>query len=289
MTMAPKRNLRRAAVPAVVVAIAVAGAGVYPALASDGDPDLPAVTAEELVARIAASDTEQFSGSVAVDLGFDVPGLSGIAGAFGGPAGRLASLAAGDSALQIAVDGPDRQRLTIEDGSEELSVIHNGDDLWAYDSAGDVVYHSAVPEDAPGAGTEDPLGGLTPRQLAEEVLAEAEGEADVSVDGTARVAGRQAYQLLVEPVGENAEVGAGLGPGALDSVRIAVDAESGLPLAVTVNSDQRQLADVAFTRISYEKPSGGTFDFTPPQGAEVVEVDDGSAFTGLLPGSQHHD
>ena len=121
--------------------------------------------------------------------------------------------------------------------------------------------------DLPGHGPSD-LGslGLTPQELAGSILAEADQYAEITVDGTAKVAGQSAYQVLVEPREDAA------GRGGVDSVRISVDAETGVPLAVTVHSEGRQLFDVAFSQIRYERPSGGNFDFTPPQGAEVIDL-----------------
>jgi outer membrane lipoprotein-sorting protein len=293
------KGIRRAVVPTAVVAgIAAVGAGIWPAIASDGSPDLPKVTAQELLADVAAADTAQLSGTVRVDAnlgGFGIPELPDLGGVVdsvlgeaGGPAGALASLASGDSTLRVAVDGPERQRLAVVDGSDEFAVIHSGDDLWAYDSGSNTVYEATVPEDArdgadvQGEGErqlEDWLGSLTPQQAAERFLDAAGEHADISVDGTSRVAGREAYELLVEPKGEAADE---LG-GQVTEVRISVDAETGVPLAVSTQGESGQLLDVSFSQITYEQPPGGTFDFTPPQDAEVHELDPGAGFGELVP------
>ncbi|TDC77250.1 LolA family protein [Streptomyces hainanensis] len=281
--MAMHRSVRRAAVPTVVVAgVAAIGAGVWPAIASDGGPELPDVTAEELVVRVVQSDTEQLSGTVRVeaDLGLpDLgPALDGVLdGALGGSAGALAGLAMGDGTLRVAMDGPERQRVALVDGSDEFALIHNGDDLWAYDSAGDTVLHATAPaetgaESAPG---EAPFGDLTPQQAAERLLAAAGEHAEITVDGTARVAGRSAYQVTAEPTDEAAS--------GISQARISVDSETGVPLAVSVQSERGSF-DVAFSRIDYGQPAGSVFDFTPPSGAEVVEIDPESGLSGLISG-----
>lgn len=274
--MALDKKLRRTVVAGAAVAgIGLVGAGLYPALASDGSPELPEITAEELLAKIAASETEQLTGTVRMDVGLDIPGLGAVGDAFGGPAGRLASLASGSSTLKVAVDGPERQRLAIADGSEEFSVIHNGGELWMYDSASNTAYHAEVAQD-PGDVPEHRPDlhdlGLTPQEAAERVLAEANEHAEITVAGTARVAGQDAYQLLVEPKQADGDV---------ESVLIAVDGETGVPLAVTVDGGSRQLLDLSFAQIRYEAPSGGNFDFTPPQGAEVVDLDSHNPFGGF--------
>lgn len=292
-TVARSKGVRRAAVAAGVVAgVAVAGVGIWPALASDGSPDLPEVTAEELLAQVASADTAQFSGTVRVDTGFDIPGLPDLGGMvssvlgeagseLAGPVGALADVASGDGALRVAVDGPERQRLAVQDGADEFAVIHNGEELWAYDSASNTVYQATLPEAAAEeAELPDPLGGLTPQQAAERFLDAAGEYARVTVDGTSRVAGRDAYQLLVEPTGEAADSLGGL----VTSVRVAVDGETGVPLAVTANGEDGKLLDVAFSQITYEKPAGGTFDFTPPTDADVRDLNVTDPLDGLLPG-----
>ncbi len=275
--MAKNSTVRRAAVSAAVVAgVAAVGAGLWPALASDGSPDLPEITAEELLVRVAEADTAQLSGTVRVDADLGIPDfggmLDGVLGGMEGPAGQLAGLVTGDSTLRVAVDGPDRQRLAVVNGSEEFAVIHNGDRLWAYDSASNTVYEAEVPEEAaqePGHDrAEEWSGGLTPQDAAAQLLDAAGEHADISVDGTARVAGRSAYQLLVEP--KDAESG-------LSSVRISVDGETGVPLAVTADRGEQRL-DVSFSQIDYAQPAGGVFDFTPPSDAEIVQINPEDAF-----------
>jgi hypothetical protein len=89
----------------------------------------------------------------------------------------------------------------------------------------------------------------------------------VSTDGTAKVAGRSAYELVLAPRDARSRVG---------SVRLAVDASERIPLRVRVfarGSDARgggePAYEIGFTRISFTKPSDGQFRFTPPPGAKV--------------------
>ncbi|MDT0309150.1 hypothetical protein RM780_19600 [Streptomyces sp. DSM 44917] len=282
--MSLSENIRRAVVPTAVVAgIAAIGAGVWPAIASDGgeSPELPEVTAEELLVRVAQADAAQLSGTVRVDADLGLP-ADGLVGQFldrvEGPAGRLAQLATGESTLRVALDGPERQRIGLVDGEDEFSVIRDGDQLWAYDSAGGTVLSAdlaGLSEEAArhgGIGAEELLGGTTPQQAAERLLAEAGEHADITVDGTARIAGRDAYEVLVEPTEAGSPV---------ERVRISVDSATGVPLAVDAEGEGRSL-EVAFTEIEYAQPAGSVFEFTPPSGAEVLEVDPDQPFGGLL-------
>ncbi|MBB0243446.1 hypothetical protein FNQ90_04810 [Streptomyces alkaliphilus] len=296
--MAAKTGLRRVGIPlAVVVAVSAIGAGVYPALAGERGPELPEVGVDALMVRIIESETEQLSGTVRVRSGFDVPGVSELARSMGGPAGHLAGLATGNNTLRIAVDGPERQRLVIAEGDEEFSVFHVEGEIWMYDGTSNTAYHAVLPreewdaaldeyEDRDPSGPHGELGGLTPQEAARQLLEAAGEHAEITVDGTARVAGREAYEILVVPTGEEARAAAEESPmGAVESVRIAVDAETGVPLAVTIEGTDRPLLDIAFSRISYEKPAGGSFDFTPPADAEIVDLNEPGALDDLaLPG-----
>ncbi|MEE1940458.1 DUF2092 domain-containing protein [Streptomyces sp. TRM 70361] len=292
--MAQTRPIKKAlsyAVPVTVAGAAAVTIGLVPALAnSAGDPDLPEITAEELVARIAASETEQLSGTVRISTDLGLPGLAGQAmggghrggsgaddGSDADPRAKLMELASGTHTLRVAVDGPDRQRISVVEKAAEYSVVHNGRDVWAYDSAANAVHHTVLPEKGPhgdgdsgadedgkrAGGTSGPAG-ITPQQAAREVLKAVDGTTSVTVDGTAKVAGQDAYRLLVKPRTAESTVG---------SVRIAVDADTGVPLKFTLTpkSGGKAVFDVGFAEVDFAKPDADTFDFKPPKGAEVTE------------------
>ena len=289
--MAVHRSIRRAAVPTALLAgLAAVGVGVWPALASEGDPELPPVSVEDLLVRVAESDTTQLSGTVRIraDLGLPEWGgiLDGMLDRLEGPAGRLAELAAGEGTLHVAVDGPGRQRVSLTEDGEELTVIHHGQRLWLYDSERDTVYRAELPEaaaerdaaedaaeDAEGDAAGPAPGELTPREAVQRLLDAAGEHADFAVDGTARVAGRSAYRLVVRPAAE----------APLEQLRISVDAETGVPLALTAEESGGRSFDLAFTRIDYARPAGAVFDFTPPTGAQVHDLDAEDLLRGLLP------
>ncbi len=58
------------------------------------------------------------------------------------PRTKLTELATGEHTLRVAADGPDRQKLSVLDDAAEYSVIHNGADVWAHDSASNEAYHA---------------------------------------------------------------------------------------------------------------------------------------------------
>ncbi|WP_306326235.1 LolA family protein [Streptomyces venezuelae] len=274
--MAETRKAGRYIVPVAVAGVAAATIGLVPALAASGDPDLPEITAQQLIEKIAASDTQTLSGTfrISTDLGLPLEGLasgltSGLGGGSGGsgtadPSQKLTELISGSHTLRVAADGPERQKLTLLDGSDEYSLIHNGDDVWAYDSRSKEVFHEKAPADA---GPEDaPKAELpgTPKQLADEVLKAAGDTTSITVDGTAKVAGRDAYQLVIKPKQAGSTV---------ESVKIAVDAANGTPLKFTLASVEggKPVVDAGFTKVDFSKPAASDFTFKAPAGAKVTE------------------
>lgn len=278
-----RRKAVRYAVPVAVAGVAAASIGIGSALASSGDPDLPKISAEELIAKVAKSDVQRMSGSVKFSTDLGLPSLpSGIslgegakgAGGKGGdvsPQAKLTELASGTHTLRVAVDGPDKQRLSIVERAAEYSLIRNGDQVWAYDSGSNTVHHSTAPHDKGGKRGQDAkseaLHGASPQELAKKALDAVGDSTSVTVDGTAKVAGRDAYQLTVKPKAAESTVGA---------VRIAVDAKTGTPLKFTLaaRGGGKPIVDAAFTKVDFGKPSASTFDFTPPKGAKVTEDKD---------------
>ncbi|MFG2678286.1 outer membrane lipoprotein carrier protein LolA [Streptomyces sp. NPDC048392] len=278
---AGRRRAARYVVPVAVMGVAAATIGLVPALADSGDPDLPKITAEQLIEKIAESDVQQMSGTVRIstDLGLpDLGGLesglmSGMSGGpgFGGdgegsaadPSAKLTELVSGSHTLRVAADGPDRQKLSLLENAAEYSLIHNGKDVWGYDSKSNEVYHSSA-----SAGAERPEKDVpaTPKDFADQALEAIDDTTSVTVGGTAQVAGRDAYRLVVEPRQDGSTVGA---------ITVAVDAETGTPLKFTLTpaSGGAAVVDAGFTKVSFAKPDASTFDFTPPKGAKVTEGD----------------
>ncbi|MGX1132425.1 outer membrane lipoprotein-sorting protein [Streptomyces glaucescens] len=274
-TATRRRKAARYAVPVAVLGVAAGTIGLVPALADSGSPDLPKITAEQLIQKIAESDVQQLSGTVKITTDLGLPDLGGLEGALGSgatetggegdgsaadPSAKLTELATGTHTLRVAADGPDRQKLSVLENAAEYSLIHNGDDVWGYDSASNEVFHGTAGES--GKHAEQPAA--TPKDFAEQALKAVDDTTSVTVDGTAQVAGRDAYKLLIEPKQSGSTVGA---------ISIAVDAKTGLPLKFTLTpaSGGAAVVDAGFTRISYAEPAASTFDFTPPKGAKVTE------------------
>lgn len=241
----PARLAARYGVPVAVIGVAAVTIGLVPALAASGDPDLPEVTAQELVEKIAASETDRFSGTVKVSVDLGLPSFGGLdlselAGSLGAeaeggkggttatPEEKLTSLASGTHTLRVAGDGPDRQKLTFVDGADEYSLIRDGEQVWAYDGSTGEALHTRGESGGTAKGdrpADDHASGMSPKELATHALDAADETTRVTVDGTTSVAGRDAYQLALSPKDSGSTVKA---------VRIAVDAETGTPLKFTV-------------------------------------------------------
>ncbi len=258
-----RRLGRRAAwgVP-VVVAAAVAGAAVLPGSASaDAHPDLPALSAAQLLVAVQGSSTQALSGTVVETARLGLPSLPG---ADSSASLDWQSLVLGSHTARVWVDGPERQRLALVGQLAESDIVHNGQDVWTYSSSNQAVTHAVLPAEqaahpeaaAPAAGT------LTPAAAAEKALAAVDPTTAVTVDRTQRVAGRPAYTLVLAPKDTSSTV---------RRVEIALDSETRVPLSVQVfgSADQAAL-ETGFTDVSFATPAASVFSFTPPKGSTVT-------------------
>ncbi|MFE9027543.1 outer membrane lipoprotein carrier protein LolA [Streptomyces iakyrus] len=279
-----RRKAARYIVPVTVVGVAAATIGLVPALADSGDPDLPKITAQQLIEKIAESDVQQLSGTVKISTDLGLPDLGGLesgllsgaagqgeGGSSADPTAKLTELASGTHTLRVAADGPDKQKLSLLENAAEYSVIHNGKDVWGYDSKSNEVYHGTSSE-SPERGKDQQPPAL-PKDFAEEALKAVDDTTSVTVDGTAQVAGRDAYKLVVEPKQSGSTVGA---------ITVAVDAKTGMPLKFTLTpaGGGPAVVDAGFTKVSFARPAASTFDFTPPKGAKVTEEKDAGKEAG---------
>jgi outer membrane lipoprotein-sorting protein len=277
------RKAARYAVPVAVMGVAAATIGLVPALADSGDPDLPKITAQQLIEKMARSDVQQLSGTVKISTDLGLPDLGGLEdgllsgtprggsgkgdGSSADPRSRLTELASGTHTLRVAADGPDRQKVSLLERGAEYSLIHDGKDVWGYDSKSNEVYHSTAAGSGKERRAEPPA---TPEDFADEALKAVDDTTSVTVDGTAQVAGRDAYKLLIRPRQSGTTVGA---------ISIAVDAKTWTPLKFTLTprSGGAAVVDAGFTQVSFGRPAASTFDFAPPKGAKVTEEKDPAA------------
>jgi len=267
--------------PAVVAPVAVVAVALTaPAVASASSSAPTADSVAQVIELVEGSAGAQYSGRVEQTSELGLPQLpqtgngmySGASGSFGGgDAAEAITEATADHELRVFVGGSDRQRVQLLDELAERDVVRNGSTVWLYDSAENTAVRAELPADA--AAVPGDAAALTPAQLADRFLDEVGPSTDVTVDEGTRVAGRAAYRIVLDPRTDGTLV---------DSVAIAVDAETGVPLQVVVQAvgQDAPALQVGFTSIDYTAPDADLFDFTPPAGAEITEKDAADAPSG---------
>ncbi|MBT2531089.1 hypothetical protein J7E83_02900 [Arthrobacter sp. ISL-48] len=269
------RWMPAAAVPAVIAAGVLAGS--IPVWA--GDP-LPEKTPAQILALLGAHETKSFSGTLEQTSELGLPELpaagatSGPASA-GGAAGGAASiveLLTSQHTARVFMDGPAKVRIQVVDRLAERDIIRRDSDLWFYTSKDNSAAHLTLPamaRDLPLSQPQTPAYPTpaypTPEALANRLLAALDSSTEVTVGPDVEVAGRTAYNLVLEPRTQGTLVG---------RAAIAVDGQTGLPLRVSVTArGQAQPAfQSGFTSLSLGVPEDSLFSFVPPPGATVKEV-----------------
>ena len=262
---------RRIAIVGLVAALAVAALGVANVRA-DPTPDLPSIGGDELLASTLRALARPFtiSGEVVTHVDLGIPQIpSSVSGGSGGGAMGALNIVAGDQLYKIW-RSPDGARVAHLLPFAEQDVVVNQREAWFWDSSDLSAIHLAgVPgttlwdASAPAAAVRDADLLL----LAQRTLDAVAPYADVTVDGTATVTGRPAYQLVLTPTSTLTLVG---------RVAIAIDSESRLPLRFQVfprGSDGAAI-ETGFSAVSFDAIDPSMFAFTPPPGATVRQAAD---------------
>jgi len=280
MSIFERNPALRWAVPAVT-AVALVGGGTaiggLRAIAGDG---LPARTAAQLLVDVQQASLDGLSGTVVQQSDLGLPDLP-IAGASGGTGSSdLTSLVSGTHTMRIWFAGPDKARMALLGTLGESDVIRNGQDVWVWASKDKTATHYVLPTHdaaAKGATSPDQSAMPTPTDLptspqdaAEKALAAITPSTEVTTSGTATVAGRSAYELVLKPKEATSLVA---------QVRVAIDGTEHVPLRVQVfaKSVADPVFEVAFSAVDFSRPDAAQFAFNPPPGTTVVE---GKAIAG---------
>jgi outer membrane lipoprotein-sorting protein len=257
------RTISRWVPAAVAVAVVATGAIAIP-MAANAESAVAPKSASQLVAMIANSKVDAFSGTVKTVSNLGLPSLPSTSG--GSSAGSTAdissvlSLLSASQTARVFVDGATKARVQIMSTLAEQDVIRNGSDVWQYDSKKNAVTHATL-----GTTTrKTPTTTHTPAEIAKALLAKLDPTTTTSVGQTSQVANRSTYTLVLTPKATDTLV---------RSVNISVDTATGLPLAVEVDArGQKDAAfGVEFDSINLSTPAASTFKFTPPKGAKVTE------------------
>jgi outer membrane lipoprotein-sorting protein len=250
-------------VPSAAAVVIIGGGAAAGTIVASADSPLPARSAAQLLVDVQNAKVDGFSGTVVetADLG-----LPAIAGALGNaaPSGDLTRLLGGSNTARVWYAGENQARLALVGTDGETDMIRNGTDVWLWRSADNTATHLALP----AGDTMKPVpsvAALTPQEAADQALASISPTTTVTTTGAAKVAGRDAYELVLSPKDTTSLVG---------QVRLAIDAEKHIPLRVDVYAKNatNPAVRVAFTQISFTTPDAQEFKFNPPPGAKVTDA-----------------
>lgn len=290
------RSLRRKRAPyaAPVAVLAVVGVvALLPTLSGASSPAaLPAQSAEQLVADIAAAKPPQLSGALqwTVDLGFS--GLSSLEqetgqGGSGGGGGSGSfdplTLLSNDYQVNVWLDGATAEHLALVDGpAQEVDLVRNGNQAWLWDSSTQTATHFTWAQGRAKTPARSGLGHdgapLTPGQLASGLLKHLGQTTAVTTGAPLYVAGEPAYQLLVAPKAADGTT--------VDHIEIDVGATGsllGVPLQVAIyaTGQASPAIELGFTGVVHlGPPPASELSFTPPPGAKVITRTLGSGVGG---------
>jgi outer membrane lipoprotein-sorting protein len=270
-----KSRLFRFAFPAAI------GAGTM-AFASFGNltnagaqvPNLPPLTANQLLSKVANANVPAFNGSVQLVANLGLPDL----GSFGSSTpNSFTDLLTGTHTATVAADGQDHVAVTTTAANAESRWVRNNADVWMWNSQTQKLTHATVPEH--GDSDEQPdANSMDPTALADQLLAQVGPSTNVSVRTSAYVAGRAAYQLVLSPKSSASTVG---------EIVLAVDGATGTPLDISIiaKGKTKPSLELGFTSINFAAQPASTFVMTPAPGVTVVEA---TSVSDLLPVSQSH-
>lgn len=260
MSVLTSRPALRWLVPVAAVVTVIGGGAALGRFAAEAEPSLPPRSAAQLLVDLQTARFEGLSGTVVQRADLGLPPVAGLL-AEDGPA----SLLTGSHTLRVWHSGPDRQRIAFVDTLGQRDYIRNGRDVWLWDSNTNTATHRVLPEGKEMANP--PEVPVTPQEAAAQALAAVDPTTEVSVGRSATVAGRDAYELVLEPRDAASLV---------HQVRIAIDATAHLPLRFEVFAEAGDppAFELVFTQIDYARPSADQFAFNPPPGVQVTEQQD---------------
>jgi outer membrane lipoprotein-sorting protein len=260
-------------VPAVTAVALVGGGAALGGVHAIADAGLPSRTAAQLLVDVRQARLDGLSGTVVQksDLGLpDLP-IAGASGGSDGASSNLTSLISGTHTMRVWLAGPDKARMALLGTLGESDVIRNGQDVWVWSSQEKTAKHYVVPtrDAAAKGGTTPGMPGPTdvptsPQAAADKALAAITPTTKVTTSGTATVAGRSAYELVLEPKTATSLVA---------QVRVAIDGTKHVPLRVQVfaKSVADPVFEVAFSAVDFARPDAAQFTFNPPPGTTVTK------------------
>jgi outer membrane lipoprotein-sorting protein len=227
----------------------VIGWGLLGAPGAGAQPQLPPVAPEDLVSSVLShADPGPFNGTVTVENHLGLPALPDAPQA-----------ADGTSTARVWSGGDHKGRVALPTDGAERTLVSDGTTHWAWNSADRTVVRGPV--EAPDRTTP-----ADPTAAAVKAITALRASSTVAVDGTASVAGRSAYELVLTPAPTERTL--------LREVRVAVDAEKRVALRLTVlgTGSTDPALQMGFTDLTFGPQDPTLFTFTPPPGATVTDA-----------------
>jgi outer membrane lipoprotein-sorting protein len=252
-------------VPSAAAVVIIGGGAAAGTIVASADPSLPARSAAQLLVDVHNAKVDGFSGTVVETADLGLPAIVGALGSQSS-SGDLTRLVAGSNTARVWYAGEDKTRLALVGTDGETDVIHNGADVWLWKSADNTATHLTLPADQVGkAAVPSGVVPATPQEAAAQALAAISPSTKVTTTGAAKVAGRDAYELVLSPKDTASLVG---------QVRLAIDAKTHIPLRVDVYAKNATspAVRVAFQQISFTTPDAQQFAFNPPPNAKVTNA-----------------
>jgi outer membrane lipoprotein-sorting protein len=274
MTLFNRRPLSRWLVPLLAAVVLLAGGSLLGAITASAQGGLPQRSAAQLLVDVQKARLGGLSGTVVQNADLGLPSIPGVSDS---SSSDLTSMVSGSHTLRIWYAGPSHVRLALLGSLGESDVVRNGTDLWTWSSAGNSATHRTLEAGAaPTPRTLADASGVSPQQAADAALAAIGPTTKVTTDGTAMVADRRAYELVLRPKDTRSLVG---------SVRIAIDGKAHVPTRVQVfaKGATKPSFEVGFTSFDPSTPSSSVFGFRPPPGTKVTQGDDDSGRQGMTP------
>jgi outer membrane lipoprotein-sorting protein len=263
MSLLSSRPALRWLVPAAAAVVVIGGGAAIGTFAASAEPSLPPRSAEQLLVDVQTARLEGISGTVVQSADLGLPSLPNLGGGGSGSADVL-SLLSGTNTLRVWYSGPDKARVALMGTLGETDAIYNGRDVWLWNSQENkATHHTVSPDDLESWNNPRTLP-LTPQEAADRALAAVDPSTKISVGRSAQIAGRDAYELVLEPRDTASLMG---------QVRIAIDAKEHVPLRFEVypKDSDKAAFEIAFTQVDFGRPDDEQFRFNPPPGAKVEE------------------
>jgi outer membrane lipoprotein-sorting protein len=266
MSIFTKRPALRWAVPAAITVAVIGGGAAAQTLVASAEPALPPRSAQQLLVDLQTAKLDGLSGTVVQTSDLGLPQLPGIAGGF-------ASLVSGSHTMRVWYSGPDKARIALLGTLGEHDMIRNGRDVWTWNSRSNSATHKVLPEGAPDLALNPADLPKTPQEMADLILRYIQPSTTVTTGSNAKVAGRSAYELILNPKDPASLVG---------EISLAIDGEHHVPLRVKVypRSGGAPAIEIAFTQVNFARPDDAQFRFNPPAGTKVEEESAGAPRQG---------